>query len=458
MKLNRYKNISLGLILSCFLISCEDYLEVDTPDHRIVSETVFNDDNTALSAMNGIYNELFNSHFSMGWENSVTVLGALSADDLKHTIETDYSYSEFEHNEISPENIRNLSLWTSAYNIIYMTNALLEGIENSNQISESVHASLRGEAKFVRAFTYFYLVNLYGEVPNILTTDYRQNSLASQSDEASIYGQILADLTEASEVLEDDYRDGDRTRVNRFAALGLLARVNLYLENWDEAERLAGLVLDNSSQYELKQDVSETFLANSKEALWQLSPVGNRTTYTYEGLMFLFHPLAPGLTKVRLSQNLIETYEPHDERFKHWIGYREDRDVFYAFKYKYRSRTEEIIEYSMVLRIAEQYLIRSEARARVGDVQGALADLDKIRERAGLNLISETSQVLDENQVIELIMEERRKEMFAEWGHRWLDLKRSGEAAAILGADNILFPIPEEERIKNPNLIQNTGY
>lgn len=452
-----YKYISLGLVLS-FLIACEDYLEIGAPDHKIVREVVFNDDNTALSAMNGIYNEMFTAHFSMGDENSITVLGGLAADELKHTIETDYSYFEYEQNEISPGNPRNLSLWSSAYNIIYMTNALLEGIENSDQISQSTHASLEGEAKFVRAFTYFYLVNLYGEVPLIITTDYRQNSLATQTDQDSVYQQILSDLTDASELLEDEYRDGDRSRVNRSVAFAFLARVHLYLENWEEAERFADLVLRNTHQYKLKENLDDTFLANSKEALWQLSPAGNRRTYTNEGSMFLFNPSAPGLTKVRLSQDLIRTYELHDERFKNWIGYREDRDVFHAFKYKHRSTTEEIIEYSMVLRLAEQYLIRSEARARKGDIAGALADLDKIRERAGLSSLAETTSELGEDQTLEWVMEERKKELFTEWAHRWMDLKRTGKVTEVLGAQNFLFPIPEEERIKNPNLDQNPDY
>lgn len=458
MKLYQIKRMFMGLAFSLSMAACEDYLEVDAPEHRILGELVFSNDVTAISAMNGIYNQMFLADFSAGYDNSVTVLGALSADDLQYIRETDQALIQFDQNKIFPDNSRNHALWSSAYSIIYNTNALLKGLKESDQISEQVYSSLEGEAKFVRAFTYFYLVNLFGEVPLILTTDYLENSLAAQSPVTVIYDQILKDLSDASELLGVNYRDGDRTRANKFAALALLARVHLYLEDWDEAERIANLVLNDSDQYELKENPDETFLANSKEAIWQISPVGNRSTYTNEGMMFLFHPLAPGWTTVSLAPDFIDRFHPDDKRLEKWVGFNDNVGLFHAHKYKYQSSTETIHEYSMVLRLAEQYFIRSEARARKGELSGALADLDSIRKRAGLELLSLTSPGIKRNQILDSIMAERNRELFTEWGHRWLDLKRTGRTASVLGTENLLFPIPEEERRKNPNLKQNTGY
>ena len=459
MKTILYKKLCLWGSLCFILASCEDFLELETPNHQIVSEAVFNNDVTALSAMTGIYNQLSTAAYSSGWESSITVLGGLSSNELECIRETDFTFLEFEQNQIVPANNRNLSIWSSAYNMIYMCNALLEGIENTSQLSEEVIISLKGEAKFIRAFTYFFLVNLYGEVPLILTTDYRQNSLASQHDINAIYEQIVLDLQGAIDLLGDEYKDGERTHVNRFVAISMLARVNLYLENWEEAERLSSLVIGNTSSYELKKDLNETFIANSKEAIWQISPHGRGTgTYTYEGLTFLFHPIVASLTKVRLTDELIESLEEEDQRLQYWIGYHEGTNSYFAHKYKYRTNTESIIEYSMVLRLAEQYLIRSEARARQGNITGAIADIDKIRERAGLSLLAKANSQTTEEELLSLLMEERRKEMFTEWGHRWLDLKRTGKAATVLRIDNVLYPIPEEERMKNPNLKQNPGY
>lgn len=457
-----YKKLSFGLLLSFFLTSCEDFLEVEAPNHKIVSETVFDNDATAISSMTGIYNQLFNSaHFSNGGENSVTVLAGLSSDNLRGVRGgRDLLLLEFDEHRILPDNSRNLSLWSSAYNIIYMINSLLEGVENSSGISQSIHATLEGEAKFIRAFTYFYLVNLYGDVPLIITTDYRQNSLATRVEQELIYHQILLDLSEAIELLEDEYRDGDRTRVNRFAALALLARVNLYLENWEEAERLSDIVLSNTSDYELIDDLNEAFLANSKEALWQISPIGRGggLSHTHEGNTFIFNPLFYTITKVGLTEELVETFDNDDKRLTNWIQYHAVTDNYYAYKYKIWNSMESITEQSMVLRLAEQYLIRAEARARQNNIAEALADLDVIRERAGISLLSDTGHNISQNEILRQVLEERRKELFTEWGHRWLDLKRTGMISSVLGIDELLFPIPEEELLKNPNLVQSPGY
>ncbi len=461
----------MKLVLVAFIcysmISCEDYLEVDAPDNKIVNETVFSDDVTAISSMKGIYNELFRASFSGGWENSVNVLAGLTADELQSLRTRDIDLLEFQQNEIATDNSRNLSLWSSAYNIIYMTNALLTGLETSGQLTEDVAGKLQGEAKFVRAFTYFYLVNLYGEVPLLLTTDYRANALAPRNPVNEVYEQIILDLEEAISLLSGEYAGGERTMINRFVATAMLARVNLYTENWEQAEMLSSQVIASKGMYEILEDPNQVFLANSKEAVWQLSPEGRggSLSYTNEGLTFLFHPIIPSLTKVKLSNDLMSSFEQQDKRLLHWTGYYDGLNSYFAFKYKDRSSMNNITEYSMVLRFAEQYLIRAEARAMQENISGAIADLDQIRERAGLDLIAETSPEINQEDLMDLILEERRKELFTEWGHRWLDLKRTERVGEVLGANNptwqetdVLFPIPEEERMKNPNLGQNPGY
>jgi hypothetical protein len=124
-------------------------------------------------------------------------------------------------------------------------------------------------------------------------------------------------------------------------------------------------------------------------------------------------------------------------------------------------------EYYMVLRLAEQYLIRAEAEANGagGGTAAAIADLNVIRGRAGLPALSPS---LTPAQVITAVAHERQTELFAEWGHRWLDLKRTGQAGAVLsviplkqpwlGAYQLLYPIPFTETQDDPNLVQNPGY
>src|SRR5690606_2304006 len=132
----------------------------------------------------------------------------------------------------------------TAYNTIYQCNAALEGLNVSGTVDDELKKQLEGEVLFIRAFTYFNLVNLYGGVPLILSTDYSENSLASRNTKEECYQKIITDLKKAMGLLAPDYRDGVRTHANRFAAQALLVRLYLYLEDWSRAEELASDVID----------------------------------------------------------------------------------------------------------------------------------------------------------------------------------------------------------------------
>ena len=455
----------MNLVLIFSIMSCEDFVEVGVPAHKIASGSVFTNDETAISTLTGVYYELFNADFSGGWSYSVTVLADLSADILQPINPESTTYGELYQNNITPANAPNLRLWSSAYNIIYMANAILEGLEGSNGLTMETSNRLEGGALFVRAFTYFHLVNIYGEVPLVLGTDYRINALIGSDGTGSVDSQIVSDLERAMDLMDTEYLDGERTHINKLTVTAFLARVHLYHENWARAEILSNEVISQTSVYTLLDDLDQVFLANSREAIWQLSPIGsgNSTTATNEGQVFV----ATARTSIKLTEDFVGSMYANDRRTSHWIGHFTDQtgNFYFPYKYKDRSSNGNITEYSMVLRLAEQYLIRAEARAMQEKLPGAIADVDRIRTRAGLEPIADTDPGIDREALLDLIMEERKKELFAEWGHRWLDLKRTGRATEVLGAikplwqdTDLLYPIPEEERMKNPNLDQNDGY
>lgn len=465
---NKIKKCASILLFCLCLISCEDFVEVDAPNHKIIGTQVFSSDQMAISAMTGIYNQLMKASFSSGSSSSVSFLSGLSADNLQNIRETNLVGMQFERHEILPTNPNNLYLWSSAYNMIYLTNAFLEGLESSDDVSPELKSRLEGQAKFIRAFTYFYLVNLYGDVPLILTTDYRQNELAERDSEQEVYQQIIDDLNASIGLLGEEYPLGERTRVNKYAAMALLARVYLYREDWQLAEDLSSRVIAQSSMYKILEDLDEVFLANSQEAIWQISPIGrgNSSTHTNEGSLFIIHPTFYFFASVKLEEDLIETFQPQDKRLVNWTGFNETMEAFFLHKYKIWNSTEvPIAEYSMVLRLAEQYLIRAEARAAQGKIAEAIEDIDFIRTRAGLAPIAEVEAGLGQEDLLSIILQERRLELFGEWGHRWLDLKRTGRAGEILGdveslwqPTDVYYPIPAQEIMKNPNLSQNNGY
>lgn len=454
------------VLLLLSLTACEDYLEVDLPDNRINNEQVFNNKQSAQSAIQGIYNQLANAFFAAGGTNSVTVLAGLSADHLQTTVSS-LNHEQFERNEIGIQNSYNHDLWTSAYQIIYQCNAAMEGLHTSTLALEDMEVML-GEVRFIRAFTYFYLVNMYGEIPLVLSTDYRINAKIPRSTVANVYAQIINDLQSAQEALQGTNLH-DPLRANEFTVKALLARVYLYQNNWSEAETLSTQVIQNGG-YQLEEDLNNVFLSTSQEGIWQISPLqtGSGALHTREANFFIIEEQVSSLTPVCLSPQLVEIFDHTDERKQKWVGsFTGTEDTFYyPYKYKVKySTTGDATEYSMLLRLAEQYLIRAEARAKMGEVNGAVADLDQIRTRAGLGSIASLNPSITPQALTDSIAKERRRELFTEWGHRWLDLKRWGTADEVLAPQKTLwvvadqlYPIPEQELINNPNLTQNLGY
>jgi hypothetical protein len=363
----------------------------------------------------------------------------------------------------------NGTFWTTAYTYIYYANAIIEGVNKSTGITTAAKERYIGEAKFIRAFTHFYLVNLYGDVPLITSTDYELNAQIGRTSSESVYKQIIADLTDAFELLKTAYvttaaYPTARVRPNKWAVAALLARVYLYQRNWQQAETFASAVI-GATDYTLETDLNNVFLGASKEAIWQLLPVID-VVNTSEGNSFvpsnsLFAP------NYKLTDTLIKTFEPGDQRKVAWTKTATVSGTPYTYPVKYKVRINTTPptppkEYNMVLRLAEQYLIRAEARAKQNNVVDAKSDLNVIRKRA---LLGDTP-ANDSASVLKAIAAERKIEFFAEWGHRWFDLKRTGKADEILSiikgnnwqSTDVLYPIPSTQILKNNKLTQNQGY
>ena len=453
-------NILFLLSLLTCLVCCRKLAEVKTPDHLVLSDVTFGSDATALSALTGIYSEM--AATANTFMNSATTLyGGLAADEL--TYYTPGTRDEFSKNEISLLNHGTIEtlFWNQAYRYIYTANSCMEGAAKSPNLSQATRHLIEGEAKFIRAFSYFYLVNYFGGVPLVTTTDYRSNAGLKRASVDDVYTRIVQDLSDAEQKLSGSYPTGERIRPNRWAASALLARVLLYQGKWVEAERKATDVI-SQPVYNLSPSLNSVFLKNSVEAIWQLQSV-NPVLNTQEGIAII--PATPtALPTYLITPSLYQSFEAGDARKASWIASRTylNQTIYYPAKYKVGGSNDPQTEYYLVLRLAEQYLIRAEARAQLAALSGALADLNKVRTRAGLPDYS--SNVVGD--LLTAIEKERRSELFAEWSHRWLDLKRTGRADAVLAPlkgstwqpTDVLWPLPENQLRLNSNLTQNPGY
>jgi len=448
---------TIGVSVLMMAFSCEELVHIDSPATQVTGATVFTDDATATAAINGLYFQMSNGGFSYGGTTSITQCAALSSDDLI-SYSSNASRRGFYTNTILPTNSNLTVIWSSLYQTIYNANAVLEGMDASSTLTVAGKAQLEGEAKFVRAFCHFYLVNLFGAVPLAVSTDYKINAYAERQPVSVIYEVMLRDLQEAKELIKEEYVSGEeRVRPNKSTVAAFLARVYLYQQNWSAAEAQSSELIANSN-YSLLP-LRDVFLKNSEESIWQLYPVTSGLN-TYEGNAFI---LLSRPTSFALSASLLSAFEAGDNRYTNWIKDLTVGTTTYKFAYKYKVKASSVLsEYSTVFRLAEQYLIRAEARAQSGNLSGAQEDLNAIRNRAGL---ANTLATMKEELLV-AIEKERRVELFTEWGHRWLDViryQRTEEFFAPLKAPDwqstdVLYPIPQVQLDNDPAMKQNPGY
>lgn len=452
------------LILLVFLYSathCKKFVEAKPPINKLSSNIVFTDVETATSAITGIYANMMTTVLVIS-SGGVTVYAGLASDELYNSNLTNVSASEFFSNSISQANsVIATNFWQKGFNIVYHTNACVEGLENNTNLPSSVRDQLLGEAYVSRAFIYYYLVNLFGDIPLLLHTDYIENQKAARTSSGKVHEQIIADLKKAQALLSASYPSDGRVRPNKWTATALLAREYLILSEWALAEQESSSII-NSGDYALETDLNSVFLNKSSEAIWQIMPIVNGYNTT-EGIAFIPPTWSEGPPDYPLTDQLMSSFEAGDHRKNNWAATKtvDGQAYYYPFKYKIGKYGEPLTEYYVVLRLAEQYLIRAECNVHIGKINEARNDLNIIRERA--TLPSTSSSTADE--LLSAIAKERQIELFAEWGHRWFDLKRTQKATEVLAPlkpgwqpTDTLFPIPSEQILRNPSLTQNEGY
>lgn len=451
--------VTLMALLTAAIVSlsaCDSFTEVDLPGSQLTAPAVFEDKVTATAAMTDIYSKIRDYGLLTGYPVGLSNQLGLYADELDA-----YGGSSlfFYNNNLVPSAPEIAELWNSSYSQVYAANAVAKGVQSSS-LDEATRNQLLGEAVFTRALLHFYLLQVFGPVPYISTTDYRANSIVSRLPEAAVYEKLAADLETAVALLPENYITPERVRPNKSTARALLARVYLYNGQWAEASNAASGVLNQHELYALESNSNNVFLKESSSTIWQLMP-GWAGDNTLEGATFIFTSGPP--PAMALTESLWNAFEPGDLRKENWTAAVTDGTTtwYHANKYKEKAAGESK-EYSIVLRLAEVYLIRAEARARQGEIMGAKEDLNAIRQLAGLN--ETTAATADE--MVSAVLQERKVELFTEFGHRFFDLKRTGRLDAVLSPQkpgwnttDRLFPLPQAELLVNPNLApQNAGY
>jgi len=440
---------SLVLALATTTVSCKKYLD-EKPNNAIATEDAIIDAGTARAAIIGTYDRLQGYYASQ-----YPTLGTITADNVIFN-GTLSEYLQLDQNAIPTDNVITMGTYTAIYRTINSANSVIAYVPAINDplLTVTEKNKILGEAYFIRALSYFDLARGWGGVQLQLKPTADLNGLKGikRSTLDQTYDQVLADLVQAENLLPEDATT--RNRAQKSTARALRARLHLYRKQWADAETYATQVISNT-KYALVKPYKTFFTAPflSTESVFELTySVNDRNGFwgtwypSSAGGSFTLKPSDAIVAKLNNPQiggtrsTLIAGTAPN----------------IYGVLY---NTTASSIDPSYVIRIAELYLIRAEARAQQNKLTGAnsaASDLNIIRDRAGVLPTTATSQA----DLLQAIEDENNVE-FAFEAHRWFDLTRTGRAGTVLGITNpnrYLFPIPLSDILSDPDVVQNPGY
>jgi len=460
------KNI-IRLLICCGLglsvASCDKFLDRE-PLGQIGASEYFKTETNANSAVMGMYRTMMIS-FSFG--QSFITVPEFSAVHVEHSAK----FQEYELMAIHKLNTVNpwmKNIWQAAYTTINAANNIITEVPNmaEGSISNEKRDQFVGEAKFVRALNFFFLVRAFGNIPVPLTATKEGTAHdLDQSAPADVYKQIVQDLTDASKLLpvnNPNTGDAVRGRASHWAAKALLAKVYLYqgslTNDYSKAASLADEVI-KSGKYSLAADYGSIWTTeNSTEAIFELqfddqatNPLASVANNNASVLFFAKEPFIDGL------------FEATDKRKA--FSYKKealktDPTTTRAFMGKFPNFSPASQNFPAI-RLAELYLIHAEAKARVDNSVSAAsyASLKMVQDRAGVTKpISAYTSLAN---YITAIQDEKEKELVFE-GETWFDQCRTKYALkkhSTLTSENFfLYPIPVDEINQSGKLKQNPGY
>jgi hypothetical protein len=446
MKLQHIKTTLLFSILLLSISSCKKFLE-ETPNNALPTESSITDANTARAAIIGAYDRL-QEYYAANYPT----LGTITTDNVVFN-GTLSQYLQLDQNAIPTDNVITVAAYQGIYRAINSANSVIAYVPavTDPTLSSAEKDRILGEAYFIRALAYFDLGRGWGGVQLQLEPTKDLNSLKGikRSTLDQTYDQVLADLIKAEALLTEDATT--RNRAQKSTVFALRARLHLYRKQWADAESYATQVINNpkfalvkpynaffTAPFQSTESVLElAFSPNDRNTFWNLwypsSAGGQYTLKPSEALITKLNNPAIGGSRKSLIAGT--------------------GSAVYGVLYNTAGTSTDP---AYLIRIAELYLIRAEARAKLNKLSEAAADLDIIRARADVS----TTEANTQSTLLQAIEDENAVE-FAFEAHRWFDLTRTERAAAVLGLTDRnfwLFPLPLSDVQSDPDLTQNPGY
>lgn len=482
MKTQKFYIILVFLPLLFFTTSCDKALEEDTFS-TLGPSNFYNSAEDAESLLNGVY---ANSQGYRDLLRDYLTLGEMTTDMLIERGGAINSATQPIEDFIFPVGHPYLDgIWNRSYSAIYRANVVIDKVP-AIDMDEDRRAVIVGEARFLRALNYYQLYELFGPVPLVLSSETAVTDRPERASKEAMVDFLSSEFGEVAAILPPTQEEYGRA--TRGAANGFLTKLYLNEKQWQDAADAANKVI-NSGVYDLytegnRADLFKVSNEGDNEFIFVIpypdEPTGG------SGNTYLTHAAPPGYkyeyppkrifaANFKTRSDFLELFSPDDERLDSFVFEYENQagdiidlghDDVRSFKYQEDPNgTGDVAGNDFpLLRYSDILLSRAEA---LNELQGPNTEtinlINKVREAAGVSDIS-TGDFSSKKALRDFIFDERGREFFTE-ALRRQDLIRQGtfiEMAKERGkpaADyQVLFPLPQSEIDKNPNLEQNPGY
>lgn len=484
MKTIKIKRLLIVVVILLSITACSKDLE---PYNAKSDENALSTASDQQTATYGTYAGLVNADYTLNlyWMSQYPDDDVALSGTTSNTLYNNYTYTHF------PGMVNTTAFWRQSYKVIYSANRIIETISDgeSPQLDQ-----LKGENLYLRAMAHFNLVRFFGrpypqgqgQNPGIVIKDNTLNDLPVRSTVKEVYDFIIADLLKAAELLN---QNKNSSFASKQVAYALLSRIYLYKEDNANAIAYADSVI-NSNGYKLMETepYKKYFTVvpeSNPETIFAIrhTPADNRFKSAI-GNQFYNDPVtqSTGYGESYVSQVFVDLQNQNPQDVRHsFIEPQRDADgnmltrgntpKYFMNKFNWQEGIANLSS-PVYLRLAEMYLNRAEANAKLGNDQLAIDDVNVIRARAGLTGTAQytLTDLKGRASVLDVVLEERRLELFFE-GHRYFDLFRNNRSMvrAYIGFhgtdhfnftvlptdDRVIYFIPEDETIVNTNLAQN---
>jgi len=487
------KKIIINLLLVCGLLACNlDYKPYDGIPEAEVNEDIIGLSGATIGNYNFLKDAYYqrNYHFFGEYGGDNVSLSGTTSDHLFYC----YNYQHF------PAMNTTSHFWEKAYQLVVGCNKIILSIDND---ASSQLRQLKGENLFLRAQTLFHLTNVFGRpyyqnpetnlgVPIKLDTDV--DNVPARGTVKEVYEQIISDLLLAEELMSSQKSN---IYASKEVAQAMLSRVYLYmsgtpdnpnLEYAQKAKEYADKVISSGRYMLLETEAFKTYFRKlpeqNTETIFAVKHNADVDDRGWDSIGSMYnHVQGQGWGEMYASEPYRELLDEHDEDTRHafiepqyesdgqTLKERNGFPIYYINKFSMQEEKPNLSS-PVFLRLAEMYLNRAEANAKLGLNEEAIADVNTIRSRAGLSEeeMYTVTNLKGKETVFEVVLEERRLELAFEAQRRWdifrngLSLDRhypgtheQGDALLDVAPDHarVVFFIPESQMLVQKNLIQN---